>query len=40
VGGGLDPITNCMDDTQDDCMFEFTLGQAVRMQQAWSAFRA
>ena len=37
---GLDPITNFMDYTQDSCVFEFTKGQAVRMQQAWSAFRA
>jgi hypothetical protein len=36
---GLDPITKFMDYTQDSCMFEFTTGQAVRMQQAWSAFR-
>ena len=40
VGGGLDPITNFMDYSQDSCMFEFTEGQAVRMQQAWLAFRA
>lgn len=39
AGGGLDPITNFMDYTQDSCMFEFSRGQAVRMQQAWSAFR-
>lgn len=40
VGGGPDPITNFMDYTQDSCMFEFTPGQAVRMQQAWAAFRS
>lgn len=38
-GGGVDPITNYMDYTDDSCMFEFTPGQDVRMDAAWLTFR-
>jgi hypothetical protein len=37
---GRDPVTNFMDYSDDACMFAFTRGQASRMSQAWSAYRA
>lgn len=39
-GGGLDPIENFMDYTDDACMDEFTSGQGDRMIALWNQFRA
>lgn len=39
-GGGLDPIFNFMDYTDDACMNEFSSGQGTRMVAAWNEFRA
>jgi hypothetical protein len=37
---GLDPITNFMDYTDDDCMDNFSGGQKTRMQNSWLTYRS
>jgi hypothetical protein len=37
--GGLDPIYNFMDYTDDACMFEFSSGQDTRMDSQFSTYR-
>ncbi len=36
---GLDPVTNFMNYSDDDCMDNFTTGQCERMDAAWTIYR-
>lgn len=36
---GFDPVHNYMDYAWDDCMLEFTQGQAARIHRNWQAYR-
>ncbi|KAG8686013.1 hypothetical protein FRC08_012785 [Ceratobasidium sp. 394] len=38
-GGGVDPIHNYMDNTDDECMFEFTPGQIGRFKSQLATYR-
>ncbi|CAE6383568.1 unnamed protein product [Rhizoctonia solani] len=38
-GGGVDPIHNFMDYSDDDCMTEFTAGQTTRLKAQMSTYR-
>jgi hypothetical protein len=37
---GRDPVRNFMNYASDRCMYEFTPGQARRIQASWAAYRA
>ncbi|KAI1469882.1 Metalloprotease [Daldinia caldariorum] len=39
-GGGVDPIHNYMDYSDDACYEEFTAGQEDRMYSSWSTYRS
>jgi hypothetical protein len=39
-GGGLDPITNYMDFTEDSCLTGFTTQQRLRMVAVWNRYRS